>query len=154
MTIYETDYFLINFALTFVVFLLFCIIDGVSVTPLFFLLLFPIVCLIIFNLGVGLSLSALFVFFRDLQYLWSVFTMLLMYLSAIFYDVSGFSSRVRQLFLLNPVYSYIRYFRIVVLERGVPSLGYHLLCLGYVIVALLVGVVIYRRCDQKFLYYV
>ena len=62
---------------------------------------------IIFNIGVGLILSALFVFFRDIEYLWGVFSMLLMYLSAIFYTVDGFGERAR-LFLLNPLYCYIQ----------------------------------------------
>ena len=53
---------------------------------------------------VGLILSALFVFFRDIQYLWSVFTQLLMYMSAIFYTIDNYSPMVRNLFLLNPVY--------------------------------------------------
>ena len=70
---------LINFGLTLCVFFLFCILDGITFTWKFILLVYPIACLVLFNIGVGLILSALFVFFRDIQYLWSVFTMLLMY---------------------------------------------------------------------------
>ena len=51
------------------------------------------------------------VFFRDIQYLWTVFTQLLMYMSAIFYTIDGYSETVRKLFLLNPLYLFIRYFR-------------------------------------------
>ncbi len=41
--------------------------------------LVPIACLVIFNTGLGLILSALQVFFRDMQYLWKVLTQLLMW---------------------------------------------------------------------------
>jgi ABC-2 type transport system permease protein len=136
------------------VFLIFCIIDGVTFTPAFFALLIPIICLVFFNLGVGLILSALFVFFRDVQYLWSVFTMLLMYVSAIFYSIDGYSPTVQMLFHLNPVFVYISYFRAVVLSGEIPSLEFNLLAVGYALIALLVGALIYKKCNHKFLYYV
>ena len=146
---------LINFGLTFAVFILFCIFDGITVTPMFFALIIPIICLSVFNIGVGLILSALFVFFRDMQYLWSVFTLLLMYLSAIFYTTDRFAEiGVERLFLLNPVYVYIKYFREAVINGALPSLPYHLLCFGYALLALTVGATVYRCCNEKFLYYV
>lgn len=144
---------LINFGLTFLIFIVFCIIDGVAITLSFFSLIIPIVCLTVFNLGVGLILSAMFVFFRDIQYLWSVFTTLLMYVSAIFYDPAQFEGFER-LFLLNPVYVYIKYFRIAVLGGYMPSIQYHLLTVGYALLALGVGALIYKKCNHKFLYYV
>lgn len=144
---------LINFGLTFLVFLIFALIDGVAFTPLFFLLLFPILCLVIFNIGVGLILSAMFVFFRDVQYLWSIFTMLLMYLSAIFYDPSRFGA-YEKLFLCNPVYVYIKYFRLIVLQGTVPSIQYHLLAIGYAALAFAIGALIYKKKNHQFLYYV
>lgn len=145
---------LINFGLTFVVFLIFCAIDGIAFTWTFFGLIFPIACLIVFNIGVGLILSAMFVFFRDIQYLWSVFTMLLMYMSAIFYDVSTFSPTVQKLFLINPVYVYIKYFRLAVIDGTLPSIQYHALALGYAAVAFIIGALIYKKKNHKFLYYI
>ncbi len=144
---------LINFGLTLGVFLIFCIIDRVPFSFSFLGLIFPIACLIIFNLGVGLILSALFVFFRDLQYLWNVFTMLLMYMSAIFYDPARFGD-LERLFLLNPVYVYIKYFRIAVLDGHLPSLQFHALALFYALAAFGIGALIYKKCNHKFLYYI
>ena len=145
---------LINFSLTFAVFILFCIIDGVTFTPYFLLLIYPIVCLIIFNMGVGLILSALFVFFRDIQYLWGVFTTLLMYVSAIFYTIDGYEPIIQKLFYLNPVFVYIKYFRVAVLEGRCPSPEHHILAIGYALVAFLIGALIYKTKNHKFLYYV
>ena len=130
---------LINFGLVLVVFFVFCIIDNVAFTWKFVLLLVPIISLLLFNIGVGLILSALFVFFRDVQYLWSVFTQLLMYMSAVFYSIDTFSPMVRNLFLLNPVYLHIRYFRKIVLENTVPSVWFHLLMLADVLIVLGIG---------------
>ena len=144
----------INFALTLVIFFVFCIIDGITFSFGFFLLLYPIFCLVLFNLGVGLILSALYVFFRDLQYLWTVGLQLLMYMSAIFYTVDTFPEEIQNLFLLNPVYVYIKYFRLIVIDNSIPSIQFSLLALGYALAAFVIGGLIYKTKNHKFLYYV
>ncbi len=145
---------LINFSLTFGVFLIFCAIDGVPFTLYFLGLIIPIVLLIIFNLGVGMILSALYVFFRDVKYLWGIFLMFVMYLSAIFYDVSMLPEAVRQLLILNPVYVYISYFRTLVIGAAFPPMYLTALAVGYAILFFTVGMVIYKRYNHKFIYYV
>lgn len=145
---------LINFGLVLVVFFIFCIIDGIAFTWKFILLLIPIISLLLFNIGVGLILSALFVFFRDVQYLWSIFTQLLMYLSAIFYSIDSYSPIMQNLFLLNPVYLHIRYFRKIVIDSTIPSVWFHLLLLADVAVVLGIGCWMYKKYNTKFLYYV
>ncbi len=143
----------INFGLTLIVYFLFVAIDGVPLTWKFILLLYPIVFLLLFNIGVGFILSALFVMFKDIEYLYDIFTLLLMYLSAIFYTVDSFSENIQKLFYVNPVYAYISYFREVVLSGTVPSLGLHLLCAFYAVLMLVVGGIFYKKLNYKFLYY-
>lgn len=145
---------LINFGLTLVVFFIFCLLDRITFTWRFLFLIYPIVMLLLFNIGLGLVLSALFVFFRDIQYLWSVFTLLLMYMSAIFYSIDSFSPTAQNLFLLNPVYLFIRYFRKIVIEATIPSLQFHLLILLDVLIAVAAGALMYKKNNTKFLYYV
>ena len=144
---------LINFALTLIVFFIFVIADGIPLQLEFLLLLFPICCLVVFNIGVGLIISALFVFFRDMTYLYNIFTMLLMYMSAIFYQITIVPEKYRVFFYLNPVYCYIEYFRTIVLEGKIPSLEYHGLCAFYAIVFLVIGGWMYKKYNRKFLYY-
>ena len=145
---------LINFGITLCIYFLFVLINGIPITWKLVLLLYPIACLVVFNVGVGLILSAVYVFFRDIQYLYGIFTMLLMYMSAIFYSIETFPQIGRNLFLLNPVYVYIRYFRKIVIEGTVPSLWFHLIAAGYALIAFAVGFFIYKRKNHSFLYYV
>lgn len=145
---------LINFSLTLCIFFVFCVLDHVTFTWKFVLLLYPILCLLLFNIGVGLVLSALFVFFRDVQYLWNVFTQLLAYASAIFYNIDGYSHAVQLLFLCNPVYLFIRYFRKIVLDATIPTIWFHLLMLVDTAVVLGLGCWMYKKYNTKFLYYV
>lgn len=145
---------LINFGLTLLIFFAFTAFDGILFTWKFFLLLYPIACMIVFNVGLGLILSALFVFFRDMQYLWGILTQLIMWLSAIFYTIDSYSYTVQCLFLVNPIYLYIRYFRKIVIDGAIPTPQFHLLAAAYALAAFGIGAFMYKKYNHEFLYYV
>ncbi len=144
---------LINFGLTLIIFFLFVACDGIRFSLSFFTLLYPIICLIVFNIGCGFILSALFVLFKDVQYLYDIFTLMLMYLSAIFYYTDAYSDTVQRLFYLNPLYVYISYFRHVIIDGYIPGLPTHFLCFIYAALTLTVGALIYKKYNYKFMYY-
>ncbi len=145
---------LINFGLTLVIFFFFVALERLPFTWKFLLLLYPVLCLIVFNTGVSLILSALQVFFRDIQYLWGIATQLIMWLSAIFYSIESFPQLGQNLFLLNPIYLYIRYFRKIVIDGVIPSPAFHVLAAVYAAAALALGARMYKKYNQEFLYYV
>lgn len=145
---------LINFVINILMLFLFCAIDGVVFTWKFFLLLYPFCCLVLFNIGMGLILSAFYMMFRDMKYLYDIFTLLLMYLSAIFYSIDAYELHYQYLFYLNPIYVYIRYFRKIILESTIPQPSFHLLAAGYALVAVIIGAIIYKKKNYKFLYYI
>lgn len=80
--------------------------------------------------------------------------MLLMYASAIFYGIDILPAQYQSLFLLNPVYVYIKYFRVIVIDGQIPSLQYHLLCAFYAFLVLVIGGYIYKKYNHRFLYYI
>lgn len=145
---------LINFGINIGILFVFVAIDGISFGWKFILLLYPVGCLIVFNLGMGLILSALYIMFRDIKYLYDIFTTLLMYLSAIFYTVDVYPENIQRLFNLNPVYVYIRYFREVIIYNHIPSIKLHFAGALYAVTVLLIGAVIYKKKNYKFLYYI
>ncbi len=145
---------LINFGLILVVFFLFVALDGLPFTWKYFCLLYPICGLILFNIGTGMILSAFFVFFRDIQYLYDVFTMLLMYMSAIFYTIDSYPQTTQDLFLLNPVYLFISYFRQIVIDGVIPPGWFHLLIAVWTVAILSLGCWMYKKYNTRFLYYV
>lgn len=145
---------LINFLLTLLVFFLFCALDGVAFSWRFLALLYPVSMLLLFNLGMGFILSALYVFYRDIQYFWGILTQFLLYLSAVFYSIDSFSPRIQNAFLLNPLFLFIRYFRKIVLDGAFPSAGFHALMAFDAFAVLLIGIWMYRKYDTEFLYYI
>lgn len=144
---------LVNFALSLCIYFIFCAFDGIHFSMRVVSLLFPILCLLVMCIGIGLILSALNVFFRDIKYLYDVFLTMLTYLSAIFYKVDQFGSMAK-LFFLNPVYCNIYYFRTVMIDGCIPSLELHCLCAFYALFFLLIGSLIYKKNNHRFLYYV
>ncbi len=143
----------INFFLTLIVYFIFVIAYRLPITWKFITLLYPIACMFILILGVGLILSALFVFFRDVQYLYSVFTTALMYATPIFYTVDIMGDKT-WIFYINPLYYYASYFRSVVIEGIIPSLKFHVVMLIISVIFFAIGCWMYKKYNYKFLYYV
>ena len=98
-------------------------------------------------------LSAMHVFFKDTDYLYSIFIILLRYISAIFYNIDRFSPEIQRYFLINPVYVFIKYFRVIVISGSVPSAAYHALLLFYTAAAFGLGAFVYKKFNRKFPFY-
>ena len=111
--------------------------------------------LYIFSLGLGFILSASTVFFRDIQYLWGVFTSIWMYLTPIIYPVSIISQEYRWWYdNLNPMVNYVEQFRNVILNG--QSLSMESLSQGFIIsiILLLVGIWFFNRKENEFILYI
>ncbi len=81
---------------------------------LYILLMVP--ALFLFNYGISLFLSALYVFFRDVQHFYMVFLTLWTYLTPIFYKIDdlGGSPIIQGIIKINPMYHFVTFFRNVV----------------------------------------
>lgn len=145
---------LINFGINLCIMFIFVAAQGIEFHWNFLLLLYPVACLIILNLGVGFILSALFLMFRDVAYFYEIFLSMFMYLSAIFYYVDLYPEEYRSLFMMNPIYVYITYFRDIIIYNTVPDMAVHFLCIFDAVILFIVGAAIYKKNNYKFLYYV
>lgn len=147
--IYEYVIFLISLIVLFAVALV------LKVNPTIYLLqaIVPLVLIFVLVLGVGMILSTVAVFFRDMEYIWSVGLMLIMYTCAIFYKVEKIIGTGNGwVFKINPLYSIIAIFRNAV--YGQPMELYHL-CYATIFSfgALLVGVVLFIKKQDDFILY-
>ena len=98
--------------------------------------------------------------FRDIEYLWDVLLMLLMYCSAIFYYVDNIgSSVVRTVIRMNPLYCIIENFRHVVLlgeSIFTSSMEINMLIYSSVfsVVALIISVIVFKKNQDRFILYI
>ncbi|MEG0322371.1 MAG: ABC transporter permease [Raoultibacter sp.] len=145
---------LVNFAISLVAVALVMI--YFQVFPTFNILLLPLllVYVIIFCTGLGLLLSALSVFFRDVIHLWSVIITAWTYATPIFYPLELLTEEIQQLMLFNPMYHYVTYFREIALWGQTPGITENLICFGMAAITLLIGAIVFVKAQKKFILYV
>ena len=118
------------------------------------LIVFGIFCLEVLCLGVGLILASLMVFFRDTQFIWSVLVTILNFATPIFYPESIIPSRFLLLYKMNPLYHTVRFLRIVLMDGVSPEPKAYGLCLIAALVPLAIGIMVFKKCQDKFVLYI
>ncbi len=140
----------INLLMSLIPLLLVMLLTRTPVRPAILLLPIGLICLVGFCLGVGFVLSTMMVFFRDTQFLWGVVIMLWMYATPIFYPESIIPAKFVLLYKCNPMYHIIRFIRIVLLQGVSPESKAYVLCMVASFVPLLIGVLVFKKNQDKF----
>lgn len=114
------------------------------------LLMMP--AMLLFEYGISLFLSALYVFLRDIKNLYAVFLTLWQYLTPVFYNENIFSSSsfAGKVVKLNPMYHFLTYFR-QCMYLGSPNwktLGFLYL---FGAISILVGYAVYKPLQKHFI---
>ena len=131
------------------------------VIPSWHVVFFPLILLllIMFCIGLGLALSALVVFFRDVIHLWSVILTAWMYLTPIFWDPQMLIDAQAPTWILaivhlNPMYNYVTAMRDIFLWHQTPSLFIFGMCAFWAVLILLIGIWVFRKNEHKFILYI
>lgn len=144
----------INFLLSMIPLLIVVILTKTPFTSAYLLLPFIIVCLVVFCIGMGMLLSAAMVYFRDTQFIWSVLSMLWMYSTPIFYPVSIIPERFILLYKINPLYHFIDFSRVVIMQGVSPEPQAYLICAAYALIMLLIGGLIFNTTQNEFVMHI
>ncbi len=114
--------------------------------------LFPIIHLIFFWLifGGGLLLSALFVYFRDLNQIWEVLINALFFCSPIIYPLSAVPAYLMPYYMLNPVTQYIVIYRQVLVAGDMPSLKGLIFVIVVGMATYLAGSFVFNKLQRRF----
>ena len=113
--------------------------------------------LMIFCMGLGLLLSSLTVFFRDIRHLWGVVITAWTYFTPIFWTddyIKAMDSWLQVLMYGNPMYNYLNFMRQILLWQTNPEPITVALCVGWAIVAFIIGFTVFRRTEHKFILYI
>lgn len=127
---------------------------GVPFTWKLLLLPIPLAFLLLFSMGVGMALSAVVVYFRDILHLYTVMTMAWMYVTPIFYPISALPEKVSFLLRFNPIYHYITFFREVVLYGTIPAASIWIGACVSSITAFAAGLLVFCKLQRNFILYV
>lgn len=146
---------LINQLFSFVALIIVMLATRFVPTATILLFFVPIIYQFIFCFGLGLALATLLVFFRDIEYIYGIFLTLWMYLTPVFYHIDIIGGRMAKVIsTINPMYHYITYMRDLVMYGQIPDLRSNLICLGFALVSLLIGVALFYKNQSKFVLYI
>ena len=130
----------------------FCV--GTTVSPNWYLLLFPVFVLLLAGLGLGFGIlvSSMTTKYRDLTILFTFIVQLWMYATPIVYPLSMVpEGKLRMLILANPMTPVIEAFKYATLGQGYFSweaLGYSF---AFMTVLLVVGIVVFNKVQRSFM---
>lgn len=148
---------LVNFAFSLVAVAL--VMLWFRVVPTWHLIWLP-VCLfllMLFCMGLGLLLSALTVFFRDVMHLWSVVITAWTYFTPIFWTtdfIAQMPHLLRVLVYANPMYNYLTFMRDIFLFQCNPTPIVFGLCVFWALASLALGYAVFHKHEHKFILYI
>ncbi len=108
-----------------------------------------LLCLTLFLYGFALVLASLTIYFMDLENIWAFMVQVLWFLTPIFY-AAELNSHIFFVNLFNPMYYFITLGRQIIIYTSHPSTWLLAGMLGYTILMLFVGQLIFSRLKQKF----
>lgn len=141
---------LVDFAIAFVVLLGMMWYYDLKITPNIWALPFFLLLALVTSLGVGLWLSAMNVFYRDIGYIIPFLTQLWFYLSPIVYSTNTVPEKWQPIYALNPMVGVIDGFRWALLGQE-PAPGPLLaISTAVAIIMLVSGIYYFRRVERAF----
>ena len=143
----------VNLLISLIPMMIVCIVTGVHLQKATILALYFFVCLIIFCLGLGILLATMMVFFRDVQFLWSVLVMMWMYATPIFYPETIIPTNLKFVLQVNPLYHFMKSVRLCIMNGLSPEPIVYGYCLLMALGMLLIGTVIFYKNQDKLILY-
>ena len=127
-----------------------------GIKPTIYLLQAPIalILVLILSYGCGMILATIGVFFRDMEYLWSVLLMIIMYTCAIFYYPEKLlKSGWFWILKYNPLYGIIKIFRDSVFGKPI-NMHYLMYTTAFSLLCLVIGLVCFKKKQDDFILHI
>lgn len=144
----------INLLISLIPLFMLTILTGAKITVAIILLIVPLMSILVFCVGMSLILSTSMVFFRDTQYLWGIVSMAWVYMTPIFYPEDILPANLRVVLQCNPLYHIIKFVRVVLINGVSPEPIEYVFCIGTALVILLLGAIIFKKNQDKFVLYI
>lgn len=141
---------MVNFLISTVIIVVFCLIYGLGITK--YILFFPFVLLIqyILQLGISFILSALTVYFRDLEHFVQIILMVMFYATPIVYAGDTIPEAFRFVINLNPMAHLINGYRDIFYNQTIPNMKILGILLALSVVFCIAGYFIFKKLQKGF----
>ena len=149
----------VNFALSLIAVVIVMLFFQIAPTWHLVWMIPALLLLMVFCIGISLLICAAAVFFRDMIHLWSVLLTAWTYLTPIFWDLSLLTSAGAPQFVVwvvkaNPMYNYLEMMRCAIVYQTSPTTTVLLLAVVWALAALVVGYLVFRKTEHKFILFI
>ena len=116
------------------------------------LLFLPIVMLVeyLFALGLAFIVSAVTVFFRDLEQIMNVVMMVWIYITPIMYDIEYVPEQYRKIYMLNPMTPIVEMYHQILYYRMIPNKYYMAIGGGAAGSVFIIGFIVFELLNKHF----
>lgn len=141
---------MVNFVISTIIILIFCFCYGLGVS--WHIVFYPIILLIqyILLLGISFILSAVTVYFRDLEHFVQIALQVLFYATPIVYDVNTIPESFKFIMKLNPMAHIITGYRDIFYNQKIPDFKNLGILFILSLVFCIVGYIIFNKLQKKF----
>ena len=87
-------------------------------------------------------------------YIYGIIIQILSYMTPIMYDINMLDPRLQIILKLNPLDHIITFERTIILYHQIPTTMDFAACIISSVASLIIGVVVFRKNQDKFIYYV
>jgi ABC-2 type transport system permease protein len=143
----------VNFLFSLIALAIVAAFTGVRLSPVLLMAIPLFAMLFLFGLGLSLIFATYTVFFRDIIHIHGILMMMWMYLTPIFYPENILRDKAAWVLDYNPIYPFICYFRDLVLNSTMPSSLTSLSCLGISVICCALGLIVFKRNQDRFALY-
>jgi ABC-2 type transport system permease protein len=144
----------VNFLLTLIPLYAVILLTGTGLNWWHLLLPFAFLCLFLFTVGFGFLLATISVFLRDMFYIYGIVITIWTYLTPLMYDIKMLNPTFQFIMKFNPLYQYINFARTIILFGNCPTIGQFAGCAISSLIFLFLGIHVFRKHQDKFIYYV
>ncbi len=144
----------INLLMSWIPLMIAAFITGEGFTKAYLMIPYILICLVIFTMGWGMIMAAGMTFFRDLQFLWGIISMIWMYMTPIFYPLTIVPKEIRMYFEYNPMLHYVNAIRSIVLDGVTPKPIEFMICTLSALVMFVIGGLVFKKSQDKFVFYI
>ncbi|MEG2251364.1 MAG: ABC transporter permease [Malacoplasma sp.] len=144
---------LINFFISSIIILVFCICGGVGISWHLVLLPFIAILQFLFTLGLVFAFSAINVYIKDTEYIIAFLVNMGFYGTPILYQLDTFNRApeiIIQIIRLNPFTHMINIYRDIFMYHQLSSIGSWLYLLAFALVSIFAGLAIFRKLEKGF----
>lgn len=141
---------LVNFFISCIIILIFCLIGGIGIS--YHILLLPLLAIIqfILTLGIVFALCAINIYIKDTEYIVQFFINMLFYATPILYPITLFPQNIRWILYLNPLTELINSYRDIFMYHTFPSFNGMLYLIIITIILFIIGLAIFRKLEKGF----